>query len=376
MNSKERFMNALTQQPVDRPPVGAVVTAITVPMMEKSGVYWPEAHTEATKLADLAASVWEHAQIESIKLPFCMTIEAEALGASIDYGTVDTLPTDVKFIYNHPDELTIPADFFDRDRVPTVLKAITQLRKRYDTEVAVVASIVGPFVLAAKLFGFDNLFPWLITHPDYIHQIMEKLTDLAIDYAQAQVEAGADAILIGSATCSGDLISPETYQEFVVPYHHRLCAAISAPSILHICGNSAQHIPHIAATGTTGYSFDEGTDIVVGQDHLKGKVATVGHVPTVEVLLQGSPDDVYQASLESLGNGVDILAPGCSLPQHVSFENLAAMVKAGEDWGQSASLRESIQINLAQKRAAQQVKEQTSDNEAKSSRRRRPRRAD
>jgi len=35
MNTKERFMNALRLQPVDRPPVAAVVTGITVDMMEK-----------------------------------------------------------------------------------------------------------------------------------------------------------------------------------------------------------------------------------------------------------------------------------------------------------------------------------------------------
>ena len=42
MNTKERFLNALTQKPVDRPPVAAVVTGITVPMMEKANIFWPE----------------------------------------------------------------------------------------------------------------------------------------------------------------------------------------------------------------------------------------------------------------------------------------------------------------------------------------------
>ncbi len=108
MNTKKRFMNALTQKPVDRPPVAAVVTGITVPMMEKAGIFWPQAHTDADNLATLAASVWEYAQIECIKLPFCMTIEVETLDAPIDFGTIDTLPTEVAHIYNHPDELQFP----------------------------------------------------------------------------------------------------------------------------------------------------------------------------------------------------------------------------------------------------------------------------
>ena len=371
MNAKERFMNALTQKPVDRPPVAAVVTGITVPMMEKARIFWPEAHTDADQLATLAASVWEYAQIECIKLPFCMTIEVEVLGAPIDFGTIDTLPTEVAHIYNHPDELEIPDDFLDRGRVPTVLEAITKLRKKYDSEVAIVSSIVGPFALGGKLFGFDNFFPWIIDKPDYVHQIMDKLTDLSIKYANAQVEAGADAILIGEATCSGDLISPNTYRDFILSYHSRLCPAISAPSILHICGNSTRHIPYLAQTGAAGYSFDEGADINVAREHLKGKVALAGYVPTVDPLLQGSPEAVYQYSLECLGNGVDILAPGCSLPQHVTFDNLTAINQAVYDWSGSEELRQSVQETVARKRA--EVQEQQVVSTASSKRRRRAR---
>lgn len=332
MNTRERFMNALAQEPVDRPPVAAVVTGITVPMMDEVGIDWPAAHHDPVLLADLAAAIWTVSEIECIKLPFGMTVEVEALGCPIDFGTRDTLPTETGHIFNHPDELEIPDDFFERGRVPTVLAAISRLAEEYKGEVPIVSSIVGPFAVAAKLFGFDNLFPWIITHPAYVHQIMEALTPLAIAYANAQVEAGADAILLGEATCSGDLISPDTYREFILPYHQRLCAAVEAPTILHICGNSTGHLPYIAETGTDAYSFDEGLDIAEARRHLKGKVALAGYVPTVEVFLQGTPEMVYQASIECLAQGVDILAPGCSMPQHTSLENISAMVDAAEAW--------------------------------------------
>ncbi|RME82102.1 MAG: MtaA/CmuA family methyltransferase [Caldilineae bacterium] len=342
MNAKARFLNALRLKPVDRPPVAAVVTGITVDMMEKAGIYYPDAHKTSEQLAGLAAAIWEHHRIEAIKLPFGMTVEAEVLGCEIDYGTYDTLPTDIYPIWNHPDELTIPDDFLERGRVPVVLEAISRLRQRYDNEVAVISSIVGPFALAAKLFGFPNLFPWLITEPDYVHRIMGRLTDLAISYANAQVEAGADAIVLGEATCSGDLISPDTYRDFILPYHKRLCPAIKAPTILHICGKSSNHLAYIAETGATCYSFDEGVDMAEARKHLKGRVALAGYVPTVEVLLNGTPELVYQASLECLGNGVDILAPGCSLPQHTPPENIAAMVQAAYDWADRPEVRHEI----------------------------------
>ena len=114
MNSRERLLRALRLEPVDRPPVAAVATGITVEMMEKCGVYWPEAHSDAHLLAKLAASIWEFTDIECIKLPFDMTVEVEALGAQVNYRTVDTLPTEIGHLYDHPDQIQIPEDFFDR----------------------------------------------------------------------------------------------------------------------------------------------------------------------------------------------------------------------------------------------------------------------
>lgn len=333
MNTKERFLNVFAGKPVDRPPVAAVATGITVGLMEKCGIYWPEAHKDPDLLAGLAESIYLYTDIECIKLPFDMAVEVEAIGAEVNYRTIDTTPTEVGHLFDHPDQLTIPEDFFDRGRVPIVLNAISKLRKKYDDEVAIVTSIVGPFALAAKLFGFNNFLMWIITNPDWVHRIMQALTPLAIKYATAQVEAGADAVIIGEATCTGDLISAATYRDFIMPYHKELCPAIPAPDIMHICGKSTGHLPYIAQTGTACYNFDEGVDIKEAVKHLKGKVVISGYVPTVSVLLNGTPEDVYKATIECLDNGVELLTPGCAMAPHTPLENIAAMTQAVHDWG-------------------------------------------
>lgn len=332
MNFKERYMRAMYREPVDRVPAASVVTAVTVSMMDKIGVHWPDAHRDADRLAALAESVYTLGGIESIKLPFDMNVEIEAMGAPLDYGTVDILPMEAATMYDDPDQLVIPDDWMNRGRVPVVLDAIRKLRKKYDNEVPVISSTVGPFSMAGKLFGFNNFFIWLIEQPDYVHRIMSKLNVLAIEYARLQVEAGADSITIGEASCSGDLVSPQVYEEFIMPYHKQLCPSIPAPNVLHICGKSTRHVPFIAQTGATGYNFDEGVDIAQAREYMKNKMTIIGYVPTVSTFLNGTPDDVYAMSRKCLDEGVDILAPGCALPPHTSFENIAAMVRAGREW--------------------------------------------
>lgn len=339
MNAKERLIKAIYRQPVDRPPVAAVATGITVEMMDKVGIYWPEAHTDPSLLSGLAESIWLHTDTEAIKLPFDMTVEIEAIGAEINYRTRDTLPTEVEHIWNHPDEINFPTDFLDRGRIPIVLKAINILRKRYDEEVAVITSMVGPFTMAAKLFGFENFLIWTITNPDYIHTIMAALTPLTVLYTNAQVDAGSDIIIIGEASCSGDLISPKTYRDFIAPYHKEFCAGVSAPKIMHICGKSTGHTEYIADVGAEVYNFDEGVDFHVAKQNLNDKVALAGYVPTVSMLLNGTPEDVYRASVDCLRNGVDILTPGCAMSALTPLENIQAMARAALEWEPEALVR-------------------------------------
>ena len=60
---------------------------ITTDLMDACGVTWPEAHTDAQMMADLALASYQHGCFENVGVPFCMTIEAEELGAKVTLGS-------------------------------------------------------------------------------------------------------------------------------------------------------------------------------------------------------------------------------------------------------------------------------------------------
>jgi [methyl-Co(III) methanol-specific corrinoid protein]:coenzyme M methyltransferase len=213
-------------------------------------------------------------------------------------------------------------------RIPTVLSAITLAKKRYDGIIPVVSSIVGPFTLGAKLFGFDNFLTWIVLEPDTLLNVMELTTDLCAMYANEHVQAGSDVVQIGEASCSGDLISGASYGRYIAPFHNRLCASISAPTVVHICGNIMGHLEYIADTGMSGISMDEQADTPAAMKIVKGKTAVAGYVPTLDVLLNGSARDVETKSLECLAAGVDVLNAGCAWPPGVKSENIVVMIRA------------------------------------------------
>ena len=331
MTSKERLLNALLGKPVDRIPVAGVVTAINKAAMKYAGVTFRQSLTSAQNCASLAAAPYELYGLESIKLPFGMTVEAEILGAKIDFGDDFRLPQVRKTSFSHPREFKIPDDLSNAGRIPLLRKSVGLLHKKYSRHVAVITSIVGPFSLANMIFGFEKLLIWMVEQPHLYRQCLEATTDFAISYCKIQQDMGTDIILIGEAGCSGDLISVEDYRNNILPYHRKLCSTISVPSVLHICGNISKHFEFIPETNVTGFSFDDGNDMAAAHKYCKGKVALLGYVHPIEILQNGTPEQVRQKCRECMDNGVDVLNAGCSWPPDVPDENARAFVNAVQD---------------------------------------------
>ena len=306
------------------------MTAVTVEMMDHVGIEWPDAHYDSSAMARLASAAYETCGLESMKLPFDMTVEAGAFGAEIDYGTKNTLPQVKEPLYRNPEELVVGEKWMERGRIPVVFEAIRLSRKGYGEEIPVVSSIVGPFTLSAMIFGFENLFYWMLVEPEKYVMALETVTNLCVPYAREQLRAGSHVVQIGEASSSGDLISSEHYRRFVAPYQEKLCRAVEGPTVVHICGNITGHLRHIAGTGMSGISFDQKTDVQEAVKQLKGQVALIGYVPT-NLLLEGSPDEVYTSSKECIETGVDVLNAGCAWPADISNENVRAMVRAAKE---------------------------------------------
>jgi [methyl-Co(III) methanol-specific corrinoid protein]:coenzyme M methyltransferase len=326
MNSLERLVCALQKKAVDRPPVAGPMVSISKELMDRVGIHLPAAHQEAALMGELSAAAFELCGLESLKVPFDLMVEVEALDGDIDFGDDKTLPTLRRPFLSNPGDLKIPADFMRLKRVPLVLEAIGWCRRRYGNTIPVISSIVGPYTLAGFMYGLEKVMMWMLSDATAYAGIMDKLTELAIQYAQAQFAAGAHVVQAADPMASGDLISPNHYASFVAPYHRKLFASLTGPSILHICGNITGHLPHIREIGVNGLSFDEKTDISAAS-YLKEKIALVGFVPT-SVLQKGHPEEVRLHSERCIKSGVDVLSPGCALHLETSIANIRAMVQS------------------------------------------------
>ena len=114
-------------------------------IVKMTGLNFPEVHTKADYLATLSMEMKKHKKDNLCRLPFCNTVEAEALGGNIKLGDAKTGPRVESYAYSSIDELLEMGDIdFTSGRIREVLKAVEILS---GTGELVVLNVEGPFTI-------------------------------------------------------------------------------------------------------------------------------------------------------------------------------------------------------------------------------------
>jgi len=336
MTPKERLFNALNDRPVDRIPTfcSGCSQTVTVESMEAIGVHWPDAHGDPEKMAELSASTYPLTGLEIAGVPYCLTVEAEALGCHTELGNRrDSIPQVIGTPYTDSEEVEFTEAFLDAKRVPVVLEAITLLKERVGDELPVVAGMTGPFTLAGHLGGIEPMLKGLIRKPDKYRAFIELTTRVGSEYGRALVEAGADVVSIADPSASSDIISPRMFRGFVKPAIMKMVEAIDAATFLHICGNCTPILGDMAETGVDSISISNKVDIRQAKELVAGKSKITGNISTTVTLLLKELQDVTQECAAAIEAGVDILAPSCGIAPVTPNENIRALVEAAKRHG-------------------------------------------
>jgi [methyl-Co(III) methanol-specific corrinoid protein]:coenzyme M methyltransferase len=170
----------------------------------------------------------------------------------------------------------------------------------------------------------ENFLIGTLDDPDQTRRILDRLLPVTLRFARAQIDAGADCILLADHA-TRDLCSPRAYREFVFPLHQRLAVEIKAPVILHICGNTADRIASIAQTGLAGFHWDTKTGRPEEVRKLAGeRLALMGGISNY-TLLRGTAHEVHDQALAAVGGGINVVGPECAIPLTTPLGNLKAV---------------------------------------------------
>ena len=330
---RDRFMQAMHCEDTDRPPVCGMTTTATVELMDFTGAWWPEAHTSGKQMAQIALGANKFFGLESIRVPYCLTYEAEALGCRIDLGKKNSTPM-VKsnpFKDNKDVELELmtPKEMLKIPRNMAIIDAANIIVENRG-DLPTLLGVTGPFTITGHLVGAENLMMWTLTEPDMV----KKFTGYATDYEKmwlqyVENELEIDSIQMSEPTASWDMISPDLFDKYAVKNLQKVYKPLKRTmKILHICGNMLPMLENMIASKATALSLEEKTDSFKAVEQTNKRAALVGNVGVVNPLLMGTPEKVREAAIHSADAGFNIISAGCGMSALIKKENVCAMVDA------------------------------------------------
>jgi MtaA/CmuA family methyltransferase len=331
MTPKKRALLCLTgnKQKADRVSCCPVLTTATVEQMMAVKAPFPEVHWDVKLAYRLAEAAWTIIGLEGFKLPFDVVLEAEALGCKLKKGTIDRQPAVEAPAFNDLKELKVPEKIMEMGRFPVKHRVEEKLRREYGDFLPIVNQSCGPFQIAGEIFGIERLCIWTKKRKkEELHEVFMALADINIADAREALRSGADIICITEAMATSDILSPQFFKEMLVPVYKYITSKISAPTVLHICGNATSYLPYIPETGFDAFSVDVHVNIALAKQILGNKVAVVGNIDTIKALLFGTPQIVKKAVADAISMGVDVVNPSCGVSPRTPTENFRALVEA------------------------------------------------
>ena len=267
-----------------------------------------------------------------------LSVEAECFGATVVVSD-DEVPTVKGRLINDMDEaeaLAVPS--VASKRAPIYINAIKKASELISDR-PVLAGMIGPFSLAARLLDVSEIMIDCYDDPDMVHTVLKKCTAFLCEYAKAYKAAGANGIVMAEPV-SG-LLSPTLEEEFSSPYVKQIINAVQDDNFVVIYHNCGDNVPRmldsILTTGAAAYHFGNAVDMekdIIAQ--VPSDVLVMGNIDPAGTLRMGTVEKVREETLSLLERCSKhqnfLISSGCDIPPMTPWENIDAFFEATSDY--------------------------------------------
>lgn len=326
----DRFLRALLREPVDTTPVW---------MMRQAGRYLPEyRETRAQagdflslcKNTDFACEVTlqplRRYELDAAILFSDILTVPDALGLGLYFETGEG-PKFHKTVRTEQDVANLPKLNAKSD-LAYVMNAVSTIRSALNGQVPLIGFSGSPWTLAtymveggsSKEFRFTKHM--MYAQPEVLHALLDHLADSVIDYLNAQIDAGAQAIQIFDSW--GGALAHREYVEFSLNYMKKIIAGLQREKdghripIIVFTKGGGQWLETMVGTGADAFGVDWTTPLYTARDVIAGRAALQGNLDpavlygsaaSIEKSVKAMLDDAYANGektgyVANLGHGI------------------------------------------------------------------------
>jgi len=336
------YINALLKKEVKRTPIW---------VMRQAGRYLPEYRSTRKKAGDFLSLCKSSELACEVTL---QPLERFDLDAAILFSDILTIPDamglGLHFIEGEGPRFSKPlSNLIDierltkpdvGDKLTYVFDAVSIIKKNLKNRAPLIGFSGSPWTLATYMVeggsskNFSKVKTLMFQNPSHMHQLLDILADTVIDYLNAQIEAGADSVMIFDTW--GGLLNEQCYENFSLQYMtkivddlHRNYEGKTIPVTLFTKGGSAW-LEQIAASGCDGIGLDWTIELGEAERRVGSQVALQGNLdPSV---LYASPEvivsEVKKVLNQFKGKTGHVFNLGHGIMPDVDPENMKILVDA------------------------------------------------
>lgn len=334
--SLQRVLTTLGHQEPDRTPLFLFTTMHGA---RELGLSIQEYFSRAEHVVEGQMRLLEKYRSDCLYPFFYASLELEAFGG-------DTL-----FIENGPPNAGRPiihrSEDIDQLEPPSVAKAVClfrvletigQLKARVGDTVPIIGVVMSPFSLPVMQMGFDHYIELIYEQPARFSRLMAINEAFCVEWANAQLAAGATAICFFDPVSSTTNIPRDLYLKTGQPSAMRTLKRINGPTATHLAsGRGLGIVADIAATGTAVLGVSALEDLALLKDAARNKLTLLGSLNGVEMRRWTADEaeaEVKRAIAKAGRGGGFILADNHGeIPWQVPDDVLLAIRDAVDRWG-------------------------------------------
>ncbi|RUO48575.1 uroporphyrinogen decarboxylase [Pseudidiomarina donghaiensis] len=336
------YLRALLRQPTERTPIW---------MMRQAGRYLPE-YREVRKQAGDFMSLCKNPELAcEVTL---QPLRRFALDAAILFSDILTIPDAMGLglyfeagegpKFKHPvrdltsiSRLGVPDP---EQELRYVMDAVRTIRRELDGQVPLIGFSGSPWTLATYMVeggstkNFSEVKKLMFSEPQAMHLLLDKLAQSVTSYLNAQIAAGAQAVMIFDTW--GGVLSPRDYREFSLRYMQQIVDGLTRHAdgrqvpVTLFTKNGGAWLADMAATGCDALGVDWTTDLGFARQAVNGQVALQGNMdPSVLYAPPARIEEEVATILASYGHGHGhVFNLGHGIHPEVDPEHAGAFIEA------------------------------------------------
>lgn len=336
MNAMQRTLTALAQQEPDRVPLFLLTTLHGA---KELGMSIEAYYSRAENVAEGQMRLLQKYRADCLYPFYYASLEVEAWGGSTIF-IPDGPPLCGSPIINSAaaiDSLQ-PPPVMEMDCLLKALQTIRLLKQQVQDTIPIIGVAISPFSLPIMQMGFEKYLELIYEQPERFQRLMAINMAFSIQWANAQLAAGATAICYFDPLSSSTNIPRQLYLKTGHWVAKQTLAQIKGPTATHLAsGRCLPIVADIADTGTAVLGVSALEDLGVLKQTAQRRVSLLGNLNGIEMRHWSSDEAELQVkrALAKAGRGGGFLLGDNhgEIPWQVPETVLLAIGDAVERWG-------------------------------------------